>query len=125
MMVFCEAKKVMTDGTINTCDYWGLANAMFPAVIDDFPTLLSIVTTRDLVNPDKTPLLLGPRVKLECLRRLYYMGLPDTAEETDSDETDTEEAGAEENSADETDTDDEADTEETSADETDTDETEG
>ena len=39
--------------------------------IDTFPTLTSIVTSPELVDPKTTSLLLGPRVKLEHLQQLY------------------------------------------------------
>ena len=75
MTIFAEARKVVMDGTINKCDYWGLAQAIFPDIVDEYPTLLSIITSPELVHPEKTTLRrMGPRIKLEHLRKLYYMG---------------------------------------------------
>jgi hypothetical protein len=82
---FEEARKVIMNGTVEKYVYRALVQCLFPCVVDKYPSLLSVVSSPELVNADKTPLRMGARVRLEHLRSLYYIRLDTTTHDKEDD----------------------------------------
>lgn len=70
--VFEVAQTIVIGDGVYEDDHHYIVEEMFPELASDFPTLLSVITTPHLINREKTPLLMGPRIKLDRLRWLYY-----------------------------------------------------
>ena len=83
MTVFEKACAIMKHDPLTPYGHRDIVEALFPSFKgkdayaggnrhpDTFPTLTAIVTSPKLVDPETTSLLLGPRVKLEHLQKLY------------------------------------------------------
>lgn len=88
MTVFEKTCAIITNDPLTPYGHRDIVEALFPSFKgkdawagitrhpDTFPTLTSIVTSSELVDPKTTGLLLGPRVKLEHLQQLYKLHYP-------------------------------------------------
>ena len=88
MTDFEKACAIISNDPLTPYGHRDIVEALFPSFkgmdaysgitrpIDTFPTLTSIVTSPELVDPKTTSLLMGPRVKLEHLQQLYKHHYP-------------------------------------------------